>query len=313
LEHTELFKGLFMRISVVSSGLGIGLVALSAQARVQPYYVQVPISAAAVAADPALANYKTWDLRVAVSNTGSTPDRFNVADFETGLFSGNFYSPAGGADIPIVPQTANIPYDTYVTVPGYVPGGSLKIYIAGSGDLTGPGSPTPIFPRFGEQQRALNVVWGTLGNPMYNGDYQIARLTVSNDATGPIVGYVAANIDYTTPQFAASMKFFKGMLAADGGSFPMLADANHDNRVNSGDFSVVSQNFSQGNTSWEQGDFNGDGRINALDFNAISTNYGIDAQAPALGQTVVPEPASFAVLAMSMIIARRRRSALPRG
>ena len=144
-----------MRRMSLLGGASVGLTTLgSAQGHVQPYYAQVPISSAAIAADPSLANYTSWDLRVAVTSTNGTPDRFNVADWETGLNSGNFYSPVGGGDIPVVPTTANLAYDTYITVPGHVPGDdTIPIYIPGSGDLTGPGSQVAVFPRAARSRR----------------------------------------------------------------------------------------------------------------------------------------------------------------
>src|SRR5690242_18691842 len=89
-------------------------------ANVQPYFAPVPISAEALAADPALANFNCWDLRVAVA--GISSERFTVATMHAPLAPGTYYSPVGGGDIPIAPVTDNLLYDTYVTIPGYQPG-----------------------------------------------------------------------------------------------------------------------------------------------------------------------------------------------
>ena len=145
-----------MRRLSLLGGFSIGLTAISSlHGHVQPYYVPVPISPDALAADPSLANYETFDLRVVVTSTpGSTAqDRFQVATLDAALTLGNFYSPVGGGDIPVVPTTANLPFDTYVTLPGFTPGMDPKtIVIPGSSDLLGPGSSTAVFPRDGGQQ-----------------------------------------------------------------------------------------------------------------------------------------------------------------
>jgi hypothetical protein len=187
-----------------------------------------------------------------------------------------------------------------------------RILIPGSSDLLGPGSPTPLFPRDGAQQNRLSATWGTdfNFNTIFNGDYAIARMTVSNTATGPLAGYVLSNQTATlTDQNFATLSFNNGVLtAAPGSEFALLADANHDNKVNTADFVAVAQNFNQLNSNWTKGDFNGDGKTNALDFNALSTNYGANAGAP-LG-SVVPEPMTVATVgALSlMLLGRRRRS-----
>src|SRR5581483_8983560 len=82
----------------------------------------------------------------------------------------------------------------------------------------------------------------------------------------------------------ATLSFNQGaMIAAPGSEFALLGDANHDNKVNSADFTALAQNFNQTSSTWTKGDFNGDGKTNALDFNAIATNFGTNAAAPSLG------------------------------
>ena len=79
--------------------------------------------------------------------------------------------------------------------------------------------------------------------------------------------------------------------------------------MNALDFNAVATNF--GNTSgkvWSQGDFNYDGLVNSLDFNSLAGNFNQSIAipaAPALG-TLVPEPASVALLAGLMCLTRRR-------
>jgi hypothetical protein len=304
-----------MRGLSLLGSVSVGLTALtSANAHVQPYFTPVAISPEALAADPSLANYKTWDLRVSVTSTpGSTKqDRFNVATLDSALNTGSFYSPVSGGDIPVIPNPANLAYDTYVTVPIFQPGMSpYLIQIPGSSDLLGPGSPIALFPRVGAQQSRLSVTWATdfSQSNLYNGDYAIARLTVTNDASGPVAGYVLSNdVLNLMHQNFAWLTFTNGMLRADPGSeFALLADANYDNQVNSADFTAVAQNFNKPNGDWSKGDFNGDGGTNAMDFNAVAKNFGLNTTQAFAMQSVVPEPASLSLLALSFIAARRRR------
>jgi hypothetical protein len=181
------------------------------------------------------------------------------------------------------------------------------IKILGSSDLLRSGSRTPIFPRDGEQQSDLSVAWGAVNGTMYNGDYSIARLTVSNNSSGPIVGYVLSNqVNNLNEMNYATLSFNNGQLiAAPGSEFALLADANRDNQVNSTDFTAVAQHFSQSNTTWSQGDFNGDGNVNALDFNSLANNFGANPAA-ALG-TLAPEPTTLGLLMTGVMLMRRRR------
>jgi len=111
----------------------------ASQASVIPSVVNVPIEAAAIAADPALANYKTYDLRVTIS----AGDHWSSADMQSApgtlgsstpgavgaITHGQFYAPpstlSGAADAD-VPQRAvynivanrNYKYDTWTnTIP----------------------------------------------------------------------------------------------------------------------------------------------------------------------------------------------------
>jgi hypothetical protein len=292
--------------AVILSAVGAG----PALAHVQPYFTPVPISADALTADPALANFNCWDLRVSVTSPPPAQDRFNVATFDAPLSIGTFYSPVGGSDIQTIPAAPNLSYDTYVTIPSYDPvTNTPKIYVLGRSDIlvtTGP--PDAIFPRADGQQSQFSVAWGTLGQPAANGDFLIARFTVSKDATGPVAGYVLSNQTNNLQDYNfATLSFNNGALsAAPGSEFALIADANRDNKVNSTDFSALAQHFDQSNSNWANGDFNGDGQVNALDFNAMASNYGVNTQAPALA-TLVPEPISVLALGAALLMLTRRR------
>jgi autotransporter-associated beta strand protein len=92
-------------------------------------------------------------------------------------------------------------------------------------------------------------------------------------------------------------------------AYTYYGDANVDGKVNALDFNAVATNFgAAGGKIWSQGDFNYDGFVNTLDFNSLAANFNQSIAipaAPALG-TLVPEPASVALLAGLMCLTRRR-------
>lgn len=138
--------------------------------------VEIPISAAAVAADPVLANYRSFDLKVSF-----TPgDRFNVAGFLATLSQGDFYRAPN--DVPITnaaawPVQPNLEFASFVSVHdfGQPPLGVLP-YIGT------PGTPILTATRF-------EPVWGMPGgSPAGLNNYTVARITVSGNAVGEIYG-----------------------------------------------------------------------------------------------------------------------------
>src|SRR3954469_25112365 len=69
-----------VRLSKLSAAVLASLGAAPAMANIQPYFSPVPISADALAADPSLANFNCWDLRVSVTGMSPTAqERFTVA------------------------------------------------------------------------------------------------------------------------------------------------------------------------------------------------------------------------------------------
>jgi len=274
-------------------------------ANIQPYFSPVPISADALAADPSLANFNCWDLRVSVTGMSPTAqERFTVATLYGPLSPGTYYSPTGGGDVPVAAVMPNLNYDTYVTIPGYQPGVTDPNLLGIAGKADGYGAGTADFPRAGGQQSLLSVTWGSFDITSGNGDFAVAQLTVSKDAVGSATGFVMSNGNLTATH-PFNLSFAGGMMSASGGEFALLADANHDNKVNSTDFNATAQNYNKSGT-WASGDFNGDGRVNALDFSAVASNYGVNSQAPALG-TVVPEPVNILALGLAAWSLKRPR------
>src|SRR5581483_5309577 len=91
-------------------------------------------------------------------------------------------------------------------------------------------------------------------------------------------------------------------------------DANIDGTVNALDFNALATNFGAGpGAYWFQGDFNHDGTVNTSDFTLMAANFGsANGIASALPGTpvlgsLVPEPASIAMLGTVLLALRRRR------
>src|SRR5262249_34262141 len=96
--------------------------------------------------------------------------------------------------------------------------------------------------------------------------------------------------------------------------YTYLGDANLDGKVNALDFNLLATNFgSATGKQWSQADFNFDGQTTTADFTALASNFNLTLAAPAtiagatLG-TLVPEPASIAMLAVLLIPGRRRKA-----
>jgi len=76
-------------------------------------------------------------------------------------------------------------------------------------------------------------------------------------------------------------------------------DANRDGVVNALDLSLLSSNYNNPNTTWNQGNFNSATGTNALDLSLLSSKYNQTSPAPAIA--AVPEPTGFALLGMGLL------------
>lgn len=104
------------------------------------------------------------------------------------------------------------------------------------------------------------------------------------------------------------------------GSWP--ADINLDRAVNAADLNVILTNYNKAIATWDGGDLNLDGRVDAADLNLVLTYYNrsaatvinaaLDPQTVSrlaeYGITVIPEPASTAMLVGIAAIAGLRRN-----
>jgi hypothetical protein len=101
--------------------------------------------------------------------------------------------------------------------------------------------------------------------------------------------------------------------------YTLFGDANLDGTTDTVDFNIFAANFGFPNhasdlnakdtpvDTWGKGDFNYDGTVDTVDFNLLAANFGktIGASSPSLG-TLIPEPASLSLLALTGLILRRR-------
>jgi autotransporter-associated beta strand protein len=172
-----------------------------------------------------------------------------------------------------------------------------------AGTLTAIGSPAWM-PALGNS----NITGGRLVFD-YNADVSpapaVQTALTSSFGTGFSTGALRSSVANTS----------KGLGWKDDGAlktvtvmFTYFGDANLDGQVNSGDFTLLAQNFNSPGI-WATGDFNYDGVVNALDFNAVASNFGAPAlpAAAALG-SLVPEPGMAALLAIAgMSLQNRRR------
>ena len=83
--------------------------------------------------------------------------------------------------------------------------------------------------------------------------------------------------------------------------YTLLGDANLDGLVNAADFLILSVNFNEPVTGWDQGDFNYDGLVNAADFTDLAANFNQAASGASVASTaaVVAVPAAPTVATVS--------------
>jgi ELWxxDGT repeat protein len=85
----------------------------------------------------------------------------------------------------------------------------------------------------------------------------------------------------SVPSTAATDAYGNWLSSGYDVNFSILTgDLNHNNVVDTSDFTLFAQNFAKAAATYSQGDFNYDGVINALDFNALATNFGAHLPAP---------------------------------
>jgi hypothetical protein len=188
------------------------------------------ISAAALAADPSLSGYCTYDIQVVVSSVGGT-DRFSSMDLRAQLGSGGMYYIPPSNDSNFVQAvatrnaaaTAFLQVDTMVMIPSVNSG----IGIFGKSAFAPPGVTTPTMPSNGSNfldpndpnmtafepandMSLVDAAWTTSvpNNTPTTGTFTVARLTVKNGSTGTFIGRVGSLL---TPSSPVSFTYFIGV------------------------------------------------------------------------------------------------------
>jgi hypothetical protein len=187
--------------TMLTAAAAAALASSAAFARVVPVgLVNVPISAAALAADPTLAGYSTYDLQVSID----AGDHWAGASSRMDLHGtgGAFYTPAAfDADTGVsqfASVFANLAFDTFVTKPVLdpnnisIPGGSNSDVFPGS-------RPTATMPQTGNDRQLFDITWGDTGatNNPATGVQTIARLTIAKTAGSLAPAFIIGKVTGT--------------------------------------------------------------------------------------------------------------------
>lgn len=190
--------------SLIAMLLCVGMCVSSSSAHITPFWARVPISEAAIQAEPDLANYQTWDLKIDVTS----PDRFdaigvllqNPADPQFRFFYAT--EQPGWLEI-VAPSAAEIAtnpekeFRTYLTVPRFDPA-NPTCYILGSH--------LGFVPQY--TASTLNLYW-TDFSPFHGGAapaapdpgvFQLARITFRGSFPVPFV-HPSSNVPPGTISF----------------------------------------------------------------------------------------------------------------
>ena len=90
--------------------------------------------------------------------------------------------------------------------------------------------------------------------------------------------------------------------------YTLYGDSDLSGTVDTVDFNLMAASFGQSGKVWFNGDYNYSGTVDTIDFNLLAANFAKSVPGDSLG-SVVPEPASGAMLlAACMLAARRRRT-----
>jgi len=91
--------------------------------------------------------------------------------------------------------------------------------------------------------------------------------------------------------------------------YTLSGDANLDGLVNTSDFNILSANFNQSVTGWDQGDFNYDGLVNAADFNDLSANFNQGVNIAAVAAAALAAAPTVASTASTVTISTPKSAA----
>lgn len=120
--------------------------------------------------------------------------------------------------------------------------------------------------------------------------------------TGQIVLDLAADLEISANMLATAYQS-----SAINVLLPALGDANGDGVVDGTDYTIWADHYLQTGQPWTHGDFNFDGLVDGSDYTVWADHW---SPAPAAGASVLPEPATWVLLALGGIacLAIRRRA-----
>lgn len=134
------------------------------------------------------------------------------------------------------------------------------------------------------------------------------------------IGIPAMFTQYVTPALATQLEnlVYDVVWANPGLTLTKPGDANIDSVINFDDLLTLAQNYNATGATWQQGDFNGSGTVDFDDLLILAQGYGTSAATDtaafsadfrsdwARAQSLVPEPASLALLGATLLTRRRR-------
>jgi hypothetical protein len=189
-----------------------------------PRLIEVAISSAAKGADPALNNYRSFDLQVTVPSG----TRWTAADLRLNLTRGTVYNPSAGGNTPDQSQWSSHPqlqYDSYVTTNGF----KDPTILLGRSTYPTTSQGDPIF-----NNKTIDVAWGDLNTA--TGTFTIARFTVTKDAAGTIIGRIVDDMNSNGLPFSSSFPLYAGGASITGYAYN---DLNGNGSYNTGESFVA--------------------------------------------------------------------------
>lgn len=203
--------------------------------------VEVPITPAAVADNPALAGKKCYDLRVTMSNGDDWTATEAVA-----TVSGSFYQDSSGADVPLPAlwaSNASLQFDSFWSAPNFaIPSFAVPPSV-------GPG--------------ALSATWfDTTDSP--TGTYTLARYTVLSGQTLTVTGS-------STTQQGFSTLFPFSLVASPNLDPGCVGDLNGDGQRDLADLGALLTAYGVN----AGGDLDGDGDTDLSDLGGLLSVYGV--------------------------------------
>jgi hypothetical protein len=158
--------------------------------------------------------------------------------------------------------------------------------------------------RLGAEGYTVDFSYPEEGTSSFKNAYTTSQLPYNGSATE------IAQLQFTysaSPSAGVNSGYVLDNVTVTGFDSILLGDFNFDGAIDSADYVILQDNFGTGST-FEQGDFNFDGAVGLADFIALKAAF--NAPAGAATAASVPEPTSFSLLGIGVVVLlpRRRRS-----